>query len=383
MASGRSQYWLINSKNIVDIPVVSPETVYTGKRLKFRLNDQRVSSGTCVLFSADFSFLQAQFRQITPTMEAEKTAPPKVLNNSTRANILGVRKISNGVKLPPAITVILKDPANEKHLMQSPELGDPDAENKPPGQKHGVLTISGGGGGPRAMTFDQQSQTDSKMWDVSVPATASQMHQQSSQLAQLIRANNGLVTEVKQLKETTTDIKQTVDELKTKLDQALGLLLAQQGKTILEPKLEAPVDVSWDETLPTGVIHYDVDPYASHSNLSTAAPSREQSVARSVKSENTPPLKKNKAKLNDSLRMAQQPPVVECDSNNMLAIGDNGTKIPKIVFNTLNYDSYSAVTRKILASVFDRATLASHSLTGKPSPGECLILIFCSSRISH
>lgn len=351
--------------------MVSPETVYTGKQLKFRLNDQRVSSGTCVLFSADFSFVQAQFRQIAPTMEAEKPAAPKVLNNSTRANILGFRKISNGVKLPPAITVTMKDSVHDKHLREIPQLGDPDAENKPPGQKHGILTISGGGA--RAMTFDQQSQTDSKMWDVAVPATASQMHQQSSQLAQLIRANNGLVNEVKQLKETTTDIKQTVDELKTKLDHALGLLMAQSKMSAEPIKEEESVEMPWDETSRSGVIHYDVDPYASLSNLSTAVPSREQSVARSVQSENTPPLKKNKAKLNESLRMTEEPPAVEFDAEDMLTIGDHGTKVPKVVFNGLKYHSYSSVTRKILSSVFDRATLASHSLTGKPSPGECLL----------
>lgn len=51
-------------------------------------------------------------------------------------------------------------------------------------------------------------------------------------------------------------------------------------------------------------------------------------------------------------------------------IGVNGTRIPKNVLQGLNYENHSSVTRKILAGVFDRDTLASHSLTGKPSPGK-------------
>lgn len=396
------------------MPVVNNETVYTGKQLQFRLKDQRLSSGTCVLFSPDFSFVQSQFRQITSTMEADKgKASPMVLNNSTRGNILTQSNgNSNSGKsklkmLPNVITVktIKREAGTDSHPMEIPELGDPDAENRPPGQNQNpvIMQIGGGCGTAKVMTFDQQSQTDTKMWDSVVPATASQMHQQSSQMAQLIRANNGLVQEVKQLKETTTEIKQIVGELNSKLNQALAMLIAQPVAKCEPPpsSVDAPMmqysanDTSCNDSMASAseIVHYEVvdamDQYhqSAPSNsssttvtLTSAPPSREASVARSTKSENTPPLKKNKAKLNNSMKMngcgggaVVIPPLTSDDQ--MLSIGENNTLIPASVFSSLKYDNFSTVTRKILAAVFDRETLASHSLTGKPSPGKRLKLI--------
>lgn len=49
-------------------------------------------------------------------------------------------------------------------------------------------------------------------------------------------------------------------------------------------------------------------------------------------------------------------------------IGENRTPIPKDVYQTINWNSCSAATRKLLMAVFSKDILATHSLTGKPSP---------------
>nr|CAH7734480.1 unnamed protein product [Callosobruchus chinensis] len=49
-------------------------------------------------------------------------------------------------------------------------------------------------------------------------------------------------------------------------------------------------------------------------------------------------------------------------------IGPSGTKIEKNIFDSINWNSYTAATRKLLISLFPRKILATHSLTGKPSP---------------
>ncbi|XP_055858974.1 protein insensitive isoform X2 [Episyrphus balteatus] len=51
-----------------------------------------------------------------------------------------------------------------------------------------------------------------------------------------------------------------------------------------------------------------------------------------------------------------------------VSIGPNGTKIPVKVYENMSWASPSLATRKLLSMVFDRETLATHSMTGKASP---------------
>ncbi|KAJ3645451.1 hypothetical protein Zmor_023106 [Zophobas morio] len=56
------------------------------------------------------------------------------------------------------------------------------------------------------------------------------------------------------------------------------------------------------------------------------------------------------------------------NSKQMVQIGSGGTKIPRQVYNSITWTSYSSATRKLLITLFPRSVLATHSLTGKPSP---------------
>ncbi|KAL5293135.1 hypothetical protein ACFFRR_011732 [Megaselia abdita] len=51
-----------------------------------------------------------------------------------------------------------------------------------------------------------------------------------------------------------------------------------------------------------------------------------------------------------------------------VSIGPNNTKIPAKIFDAIKWESASIATRKLLTTVFDRYTLATHTMTGKPSP---------------
>ncbi|KAM8718050.1 hypothetical protein ACLKA7_004711 [Drosophila subpalustris] len=52
----------------------------------------------------------------------------------------------------------------------------------------------------------------------------------------------------------------------------------------------------------------------------------------------------------------------------MVSIGPNNTCVPAHVFENINWSVSSLATRKLLVAIFDRETLATHSMTGKPSP---------------
>ncbi|XP_046812480.1 protein insensitive-like isoform X1 [Lucilia cuprina] len=54
--------------------------------------------------------------------------------------------------------------------------------------------------------------------------------------------------------------------------------------------------------------------------------------------------------------------------NVMVSIGPNNTRIPAKLYENMNWSSASIATRKLLMAIFDRNVLATHSMTGKPSP---------------
>lgn len=51
-------------------------------------------------------------------------------------------------------------------------------------------------------------------------------------------------------------------------------------------------------------------------------------------------------------------------------IGSNNTMVPTYILKNINWSNHSSATRKLLISLFPREILATHSLTGKPSPGK-------------
>lgn len=56
-------------------------------------------------------------------------------------------------------------------------------------------------------------------------------------------------------------------------------------------------------------------------------------------------------------------------NSKMVTIGPNGTQISRVILESINWStSGPAITRKLLCEVFDRDTLAFHTLSGKPSP---------------
>lgn len=56
------------------------------------------------------------------------------------------------------------------------------------------------------------------------------------------------------------------------------------------------------------------------------------------------------------------------DDTEVTSIGPNNTLVKKQVLRAINWTNYKAATRKLLMTLFSREVLASHTLTGRPSP---------------
>lgn len=72
----------------------------------------------------------------------------------------------------------------------------------------------------------------------------------------------------------------------------------------------------------------------------------------------------------ESRRMNRSFVEEEGNDDDEIVIGNNQTTVPRNVLMDINWKSHTAATRKLLRAKFSRETLATHSLTGKPSPGK-------------
>lgn len=90
----------------------------------------------------------------------------------------------------------------------------------------------------------------------------------------------------------------------------------------------------------------------------------EQAVCKTLE---TPPSSVDSGRDTSEFR-TPSPETVGGYQSDIVQIGSNGTTIPVEVFNSIDWSHPAAATRKVLMSVFDRQTLAFHTLTGKPSP---------------
>lgn len=91
-------------------------------------------------------------------------------------------------------------------------------------------------------------------------------------------------------------------------------------------------------------------------------------IERAVcKTLDTPPSSVDSGRETSEFR-TPSPETVGGYQSDVVQIGANGTTIPVEVFNSIDWSHPAAATRKVLMSVFDRQTLAFHTLTGKPSP---------------
>ncbi|KAH8293185.1 hypothetical protein KR044_010122 [Drosophila immigrans] len=72
----------------------------------------------------------------------------------------------------------------------------------------------------------------------------------------------------------------------------------------------------------------------------------------------------NSVKIKEELTAKEEP----LGNEVMVSIGPNNTCVPASIFENINWSVSSLATRKLLVTIFDRETLATHSMTGKPSP---------------
>lgn len=259
------------------------------------------------------------------------------------------------------------------------------------------------------MTFDQQTQTDFKpntneyvpiearlakilMNEESIMRSQQGVAQENQEMKQQVHDLGAQLCEVKSLlAEVLTKMNGIVDDKLEKksnndvhstntvlnfarnstpntLNQAPRILnLSQQSLTAHpQPRYYSsiaiePIEASNDSSFS---ISNNSRRSFSASNQSIYQTEINQSMSSLNSSEQAIDLKREQNQANNSF--ADE----DGNADDEIIIGSNQTAVPRSVLTDINWKSHTAATRKLLRAKFSRETLATHSLTGKPSPGK-------------
>ncbi|XP_055713280.1 uncharacterized protein LOC129807807 [Phlebotomus papatasi] len=331
-----SRFAIISSQLVRNIQTVNPQTCYTGKKIIVDIEGQLRPANICMI-SDDLNFIREQFNAI----QVERTLEDNRRSSTSDASTSCQRSPDS----------IMPEPQHPQHRV-------------PP------------------MTFDQQTQTDKSLYDRLVPASAAQMSHQIEEIAQIQSQNNailGSLSEVyrnqmifnnnfthctniqEEIMRKLRDIEESVEQLK----QSEKLRTAPENSIYLQL---TPDECSPSENL---VIDTEAQPVeeAKPEVRTYKAPYKKNKICQLENEENvTPNVKRVKIAASPEASGESSTSQMVYRPEEDIVIGPNGTKIAAQVLKGINWACPSVATRKILVAVFSRNVLATHSLSGKPSP---------------
>lgn len=235
------------------------------------------------------------------------------------------------------------------------------------------------------MTFDQQTQTDKSLYDRLVPASAAQMSHQIEEIAQIQSQNNAILASLSEVyrnqmifNNNFTHCTNVQEEIMRKLRAIEENVeqLKQSEKLRSAPENSIYLQLTPDECSPSEnlVIDTEAQPVeeAKPELRTYKAPYKKNKICHQLENEEnvTPNVKRVKVAASPEASGESSTSQMVYRPEEDIVIGPNGTKVAAQVLKGINWACPSVATRKILVAVFSRNILATHSLSGKPSPGK-------------
>lgn len=370
------------------------ESMHTGKLIYVKKENGLVGA-TIVTISDDKQFLHNELKDLIELQKEDyeqhghnkkrkRVTVPKQENMATSSQTQYARwnNITNETSAP--------SPSNAAMNKQSVIKSNPNVQNYPP------------------MTFDQQTQTDFR---ANTEYISSDMR-----LNRIITTEENIMRDVHSMTEDNHEIKQQVADLRVEVAEIKSLLkdisekFTQHGNvdgvhststdfnrsSILNstqtstvfartPSVNPPriLNLSHQSNYTPNTLNYNsisIEPvidasndsnfsYSNHSRMSLSASN--QSIYQADTNHNDSgrlSAMKNEYNGNNS-KNGDSFADEEGDPNEEVSLGPNNTTVPRSVLMNINWNSHTAATRRLLRAKFSREVLATHSLTGKPSPG--------------
>ncbi|KAG4070063.1 hypothetical protein HA402_013723 [Bradysia odoriphaga] len=348
--------------------VVQKDNMHTGKTIDFRLGNS-VLKAVIFIISDDKNFLETEMRALTRAPVDDRNHKPVETYKRRR------RATPSPIEYKPNASISrLPSPAWSNNTNESMTSNlEKQMTAAPP------------------MTFDQGTQTDLKLMstDGGLPKDLSKITQQ---LEMLLIENQQLRKENQQTKQMLADVANNTYDVKAMMnDIHRKLELNHRDPHIINSQMKANndpivlyakssdhiVDLNHAEIDNDVAIEtYDVNNESSnisYSNCSRLSAVSNASIYNSTMMASQQSSSAGESANNTHSSMANDIKnnwkVIDLDEvSEEVTIGSNGTKVHKSVLDSVKWTSHSSATRKLLSSLFTREILATHSLTGKPSP---------------
>lgn len=378
------------------------ESMHTGKIIYVR-KDTLLVQATIVTISDDKAFLDTELKDLMELSKSEnhpkkrrRTVTPKLPTSPTSP--------SERQMVPLYQRFNSHESANGVSNQSSVIISNPNVQNCPP------------------MTFDQQTQTDTKLTNYENPANdvrfqkiianeetmLRQQHNLSAENQELKQKINNLSTEMTEVKSMLTEILAKMDYTrqmnKRKIDENNSIIVGiadtnSATKTesvggIRNPPRILNLSHSTAVSNPQFYNSISIEPIdaSNDSNFSFSNNSRMSLSASNMSlyhnandSNVSASTHNNSNSSNREYTIAQHTQSMdgfhddEGNGDDEVVIGNNNTTVPRNLLTNINWNSHTAATRRLLRAKFSREVLATHSLTGKPSPGELNFMEKCFS----
>lgn len=379
----------------------SLESMHTGKLIYVK-KDSGLVQATIVTISDDEKFLNNEFQDLVEMQKNEYEISNKKRKRVSVPKLDSVATSSLSSSTTSSATQYNRWTSNNTHdtstttqngamNKQSVIKSNPNVQNYPP------------------MTFDQQTQTDFKA-TADFSNTEMRFTKILSTEEDILRDVHSMTEENHDIKQQVADLRVEVAEIKTLLKDISeklthqndgvhststdfnrsSILSSTQTSTVLArtPNVNPPriLNLSHQSNYTPQTLNYNsisIEPvmeastdsnfsYSNYSRMSLSASNQSiyQADTNHNDSSNVSAMKheySNNSKYADSFADD------EGDPNEEVVIGPNNTTVTRNVLTNINWNSHTAATRRLLRAKFSREVLATHSLTGKPSPGMLMI----------
>lgn len=250
----------------------------------------------------------------------------------------------------------------------------------------------------RPMTFDQQTQTDFKGLSMNlndIIGHYDEMMRSQRSMGAIQEQMSGLVDEMAEMRSLLKGLR---DRFNEPSDARTSVILNSTAVPV-QPS-QPPRILNFSQQSHSPRVHYNsmtIEPvmetsrdsnYSYRSRASLDASSQilfqtaaaQQNGATNVSSEQADTTEEKYFDLNSTGHSSVGPsgagpsneyhPDDVGDPDAEVVLGNNNTTVRRSVIMSINWKAYTSATRKLLLAKFSKKTLATHSLTGKPSPGK-------------
>lgn len=379
-------YEVVDAKEVSGPSGVGNLEMTTGKLIYVKKNSVHVRA-TIVTISDDKNFLDTELKDLIELQKSEMNQQ----NPKKRKRLAHIKAESH-----------MNDQSSQYHSWYSRDampsasttqssviISNPNVQNHPP------------------MTFDQQTQTDFKPNANEYVPMESRLTKMLMNEESIMRSQQAIVQENQEMKQQMHDFGAQMFEMKSMLTEVLakmqGLVSEKVEKKTNDEvhsansvlnfarnstpntMTQAPriLNLSQQSLVPQQTYYSTIaiEPIeASNDSSFSASNNSRRSFSASNQSIYHNEINHSLSSLNsseqaidlkrDSHKISRSFLDEDGNGDDEIIIGDNQTTVPRSVLMDINWKSHTAATRKLLRAKFSRETLATHSLTGKPSPGK-------------